>query len=393
MLRSSNPIVQNALMANANPDIVVLVGNGFDLGLGLDTDYKSFIDYYLAQGCEGNGILERFKSEIVLQKRADINSWADAELAFGKLDFSKFDNDASEALRVCVKDFLKALRDYLGKQQSRLQILEQDCASVSSSFRAALVDMIASVNEQAFPFNNDVRIGFVNFNYTNTLERILGRNSTFDVNQCNVFKRHKSSIHFGRVVHAHGALSSKMLFGVDNADQITCPIIKKLGASDGDLIKPMMAMHGDNQSYRVAKDWIRDAGFVVLFGLSYGATDASWWSELSVNMIVRKAVEVKFSCRQPNIILCPHTNRPIMIETPEDSIALRRGEILRFSKNAPLQIDVARHMRKDSFFVVPHGPRKDPSTGLDAYCDPLHLYSIGAKYVEGFARELLTKAY
>lgn len=393
MLRSSNRVVQNALMAKSNPDIVVLVGNGFDLGLGLDTDYNSFVNYYLAQGSGGNEIVERFQAEIALQKSLDINSWADAELAFGKLDFSKFDKDAAEALRVCLKDFLKSLGDYLGKQQKRLQIPEQDRASVSSSFKATLVDMIASVNAQEFPYNDDVVIGFVNFNYTDTLERILGCNSALDINQCKVLKRHKNSICFRHVVHAHGALSLKMLFGVDNVDQVASLVIKELSASDGDLIKPQMAIHGDNQSYCIAKDWIKNAEFVVLFGLSYGATDASWWSELAVNMIVRKAIEGNLPCRQSKIILCSHTNRPIKIETPEDSIALRRNEIQRFRKNAPLLTDAARHMNNDSFFVVPHGPLKDPHVGVDAYCDPLHLHSIGAKYVKGFARELITKAY
>lgn len=393
MLRSSNRVVQNALTAKSNPDIVVLVGNGFDLGLGLDTDYNSFVNYYLAQGSGGNEIVERFKAEIAIQKSLDINSWADAELAFGKLDFSKFDKDAAEALRICLKDFLQSLGDYLGEQQKRLQIPEQDRASVSSSFKTTLVDMIASVNGQAFPYNDDVLIGFVNFNYTDTLDCILGCNSAFDVNQCKVLKRHKNSIRFGRVVHAHGSLSTKMLFGVDNVNQIMCPVIKELGASDGDLIKPQMATHGDGQSYRIAKDWIKNAESVVLFGLSYGATDASWWSELSLNMFVRKAVEVKFPCRQTKVILCPYTSRPIKVDTPEDSIALRRGEIRRFRKNAPLQTDAARHANKDSFLVVPHGPQKDPYTGVDAYCDPLHLYSIGAKYVIDFDRKLLTKAY
>ena len=393
MLRSSNRVVQNALMAKSNPGIVVLVGNGFDLGLGLDTDYKSFVNYYLAHGSGGSEIVERFKAEIALQKSLDINSWADAELAFGKLDFSKFDKDADEALRVCLKDFLQSLGDYLGKQQKRLQIPEQDRASVSSSFKATLVDMIASVNAQAFPYNDDVVIGFVNFNYTDTLERILGCNSAFDVNQCKVLKRLRNSISFRHVVHAHGSLSTKMLFGVDNVNQIMCPVIKELGASDGDLIKPQMATHGDGQSYRIAKDWIKNAESVVLFGLSYGATDASWWSDLSLNMFVRKAVEVKFPCRQTKVILCPYTSRPIKVDTPEDSIALRRGEIRRFRKNAPLQTDAARHANKDSFLVVPHGPQKDPYTGVDAYCDPLHLYSIGAKYVIDFDRKLLTKAY
>ena len=194
-------------------------------------------------------------------------------------------------------------------------------------------------------------------------------------------------------MHAHGALSLKMLFGVDNVDQVACLVIKELSASDGDLIKPQMAIHGDNQSYRIAKDWIKNAEFVVLFGLSYGAADAGWWSELAVNMIVRKAIEGNLPCRQSKIILCSHTNRPIKIETPEDSIALRRNEIQRFRKNAPLLTDAARHMNNDSFFVVPHGPLKDPHVGVDAYCDPLHLHSIGAKYVKGFARELITKAY
>ena len=61
--------------------ITFLIGNGFDLGVGLKTRYSDFVPYYLSLPDNDPDIIA-FKSII----ESDKETWADAELALGKLE-------------------------------------------------------------------------------------------------------------------------------------------------------------------------------------------------------------------------------------------------------------------------------------------------------------------
>ena len=65
-------------------NILYLIGNGFDLNLGLKTSYKDFINYYKALKMEykKNSIL-KFISYIEDKKIAGDPNWSDIEIQMG----------------------------------------------------------------------------------------------------------------------------------------------------------------------------------------------------------------------------------------------------------------------------------------------------------------------
>ena len=69
-------------------NITFLIGNGFDLNLGLDTRYTDFLAEYLQDNSQDNEEIKSFKADIRKQQCGNSdtseNLWANAELAFGR---------------------------------------------------------------------------------------------------------------------------------------------------------------------------------------------------------------------------------------------------------------------------------------------------------------------
>ena len=74
--------------------ITIIVGNGFDIGLGLKTSYSDFISEYadLSRPYDPYAIETKLKKLINRNKL----SWADAEVAFARLSFDSILNDCEE---------------------------------------------------------------------------------------------------------------------------------------------------------------------------------------------------------------------------------------------------------------------------------------------------------
>lgn len=104
-----------------NMYITFFIGNGFDLNLGLKTQYKDFLDVYTSESSlaetKKDSILYYFKNEISKNEKL----WSDAELAFGQLTKNfKSDNKNAEDFSECHEDFCVNLANYLTAQENRL---------------------------------------------------------------------------------------------------------------------------------------------------------------------------------------------------------------------------------------------------------------------------------
>src|SRR4030042_7161128 len=60
-------------------NILFLIGNGFDLNLGLKTSYGDFYKYYIKVKSQSSAI-NQLKNEI----SGDLKHWSDLEIALGK---------------------------------------------------------------------------------------------------------------------------------------------------------------------------------------------------------------------------------------------------------------------------------------------------------------------
>ena len=60
-------------------NITFLVGNGFDMSLGIDTSYRGFYQWYCEQPSNSDHI-EKFKEHIKNDIEGDGENWADFEM-------------------------------------------------------------------------------------------------------------------------------------------------------------------------------------------------------------------------------------------------------------------------------------------------------------------------
>ena len=264
-------------------NITYLIGNGFDIGLGLKTDYKSFLDWYLHQPNDSSEV-GWLKDQIL----KDTELWSDAELAFGVLKFSEFGGKSFDTYELCLESFVSALSRYLIVENGRLQIPAEKHAEVASWFLRGILQLWKYMTPEceasyrnAIQKSPPLTLTFVTFNYTDSLERLLG----FDANSTKEFsveieKDKTIPVIVKGVLHAHGSLESDFIFGVDDDQQIADPNVRAYCVRNGGVIKARLEQKTGLRNRKRAIEAINNSNLIVTYGLSFGKTDRSWWDAL-----------------------------------------------------------------------------------------------------------------
>lgn len=67
--------------------ITYIIGNGFDINLGLRTGYENFYNWYIGQSSKKDSdVVKKFKNEInnYIEKKGTEINWSDLESGLGK---------------------------------------------------------------------------------------------------------------------------------------------------------------------------------------------------------------------------------------------------------------------------------------------------------------------
>ncbi|MCF8342947.1 MAG: bacteriophage abortive infection AbiH family protein [Chitinophagaceae bacterium] len=223
-----------------------LIGNGFDIDLGYNTSYKSFIhskEFTKLIQNNSENILTKF---IYSNHQTDTN-WVDIEIIIGKYA-NEVCNDDPTILLHQYNELKNELKLYLKRQESKYDIIQQGQTRAFTFLR--------EINDE---INSNSNVVIVNFNFTDT---VLNR-----LKYINGGEHDRSNLKY---YHPHGILSTDIAFGVnemfldDTANQYS--FIKKgysenyslngwmnifknglnisvfghsLGTTDVDIIKPM----------------------------------------------------------------------------------------------------------------------------------------------------------
>lgn len=149
-------------------NITFLIGNGFDLNLGLKTSYKDFYKYY---------IKKEPKDFIAKSISSDYKLWADLELGLGYFlkKCTKKDIETFLSSKLLLEDHLT---EYLKNENSRIVYLNEE------KIGKELAEFLKSINKN-FNENDDAHYKaiinnssficykFITFNYTDVLDRIV----------------------------------------------------------------------------------------------------------------------------------------------------------------------------------------------------------------------------
>lgn len=259
-------------------NVTFLIGNGFDLQLGLKTSYPDFLKWYLALPSEDVDIAN-FKAKLALEKDCGL-WWSDAELGMGEM-YGEYADQNIQKYYKCIRNFKQQLVVYLRLEQSKCDYSNEE--KIAKSFISFLRTYQAEImlNQGSVYFQRKAEnaiYSFVNFNYTDTLSKIIqccGGNGARIGDY--VYNRSSYADNIGAIIPIHGELSTQIIMGLNDERQIRCAGTTLPLKARRTLIKPIINDEFNRSEDRDAENLIATSDAVVLYGLSLGETDQKWW--------------------------------------------------------------------------------------------------------------------
>lgn len=251
--------------------VTFLIGNGFDLNLGMKTRYTDMYDSYIKSKSKST-VIDKFKKDLQKEEHNHYQNWSDFEMGMAR--YAKNFTDENE--------FIECIRDFKAHMVKCLKIEEERFLNdfwLNADFNR-MIDSITNFHYGCTP-NNRYEIEkvmtikglckcwFITFNYTNILDEVLpeisGPNEGCDVN----FDIDES------VIHIHGDLENDVVLGVDNKNQIKSnfDITTKTNMA---FIKPEFNKEFDHRRVDNAIKLINGNSVVCAYGLSLGESDNMW---------------------------------------------------------------------------------------------------------------------
>lgn len=232
--------------------ILVIIGNGFDLGHGLLTKFDNFIEsnspllkkkYSMFQGenCSWNQIEDKY-AELLKEVMDDRNEFDITEELdnilqdyglneYGEVDYYNYESDAFNDENKKISFYIELLNCF---ESDFLEYLKRNCAD-------EILKRIEPYKQVTTILNSSTKI--INFNYTNTVEMIYGRKD---------------------VLHIHGDIHNKIAIGCGTLDEVKntmidseYPTIKKFGLDKHGFAEMMSYYEEDMEGNLVENHFIK----------------------------------------------------------------------------------------------------------------------------------------
>jgi len=262
---------------------VYLIGNGFDLDLGIDSSYDSYYkSKYFLNLCEISPLATHIK---VLNDKNFKENWVDFEEAIKSYCMNVLGNEyAMDNERIIkfqnlrefeshFKEIRKSVADFLIEQASKVDLLTLPDTKNSIRIAKEIVDRYERTSNLIgglFSENNNIKI--ITFNYTNSLTKLIeiearkkwavsdGLGEKFKNN----FQKIKDNI-----IHIHGSLDAdNIILGIEDIGNIIPKetfIIRK-------------SIHVDYTKFSLGL--MGKANNVTIFGHSLGISDEMYFKKL-----------------------------------------------------------------------------------------------------------------
>lgn len=257
-------------------NVLFILGNGFDINLGLKTRYQDFYDTY-SKSHNDNDAIMRLKKHI--GKNTD-GYWSDLELALGE-----YTNEFK-----CIEDFDEVVDDIKSSLSSYLEKVETDFSNFNVDIKRFLYDLV-SFEEYLIPTDQDKVLQLkkkfkdhnwhteiVTFNYTNIVEQLnddvegdlIGHQ--YNSNLKNILNKN--------VIHIHGLVSDGMILGVNDLSQVSNTELHDNIDIEESIVKPKCNEANGDKSDFYFNTKIEKANIICAFGLSFGDSDKIWWEKI-----------------------------------------------------------------------------------------------------------------
>lgn len=270
-----NLLLYNNILAM---NITFLMGNGFDINLGLNTRYRNFYDYYKKLP-SNNTLIEELKKNI----RNDYENWSDLEIALGK--YTKVLN-TSEEFDIVFEDIQSNLANYISEEENKF---EYDIYNKNEVFRnfvypESFLPLLDANTLKQFKEqwrSSSWSINILTFNYSRTIERIID----FKENMNLVTHHGNVATYLRNVLHIHGYTDKNMILGVNDISHIENENFKEHIDIVEAIIKPECNKVLKHLIDLECQNIIQSSQLLCIFGSSLGDTDRIWWEMIGNHLL------------------------------------------------------------------------------------------------------------
>lgn len=320
-------------------NITFLIGNGFDLNLGLKTSYKDFYKYYTSK-VSNDLIADSVKDNYEL--------WADLEIGLGEF--------AKELDETQVSDFLNSkaklencLCEYLKKEMDKFRI--KNTQELITEFTKKITGFYHELNSRernnyksfVESYMEPINYSFISFNYTDSLDRIINKlgnkKTSFSVHTA---RNHNFKDIISTPLHIHGTVDSELILGLDDITQIKNERFKTDNALIPYVVKPILNEELGQLKNEHAKQTIDKSRYVCVYGMSIGDTDNTWW---------RYIIEWLRRDKQNRLILFVYDNQVVQVSGQEKLRLINENRNRFMKKNKKLAETEKRELMKQISFV------------------------------------------
>lgn len=261
-------------------NITFLIGNGFDVGVGMKSRFRDFFPTYIAQSHNKSPDIKQLATKI----NENYDTWADFEMALGK--YTELFLPASWPTFISqMRDFENDFIEYLKEEENSLALDNQEY--ISNKMLNALQDFYSQSNLAYESFSEISKVlsfyraenyvyNFINYNYTTVLEKCLDK-----IPQKIVLQRKTDNKvindKIGKIIHVHGLYNTHPIMGVNDSSQIVNENIAKSKRHSKYIIKPEINKNLRQGFDNEATTLIKNSVIICVYGMSLGATDKKWW--------------------------------------------------------------------------------------------------------------------
>lgn len=251
-------------------NILYIIGNGFDINLGLKTKYSDFYDYYQSLDC--TSVLVKKLKEDISDKLKD---WSDLEKSLG--EYTK-NLTSTEEFDEVIMDIKSNLSNYLIQEEEKIdftkankEIFHKYLSFPEQSLLKADINAINTYKDKWK--NQNWNVNIITLNYTQIIEKILDSKSK----SIGIGKHDAALVLMKGIEHLHGYSNNRMILGVNDKSQI-----KNLSFHDNEDILETLVKSDCNKAIKhtiddLCKTQIQNAQLICIFGSSIGETDNLWW--------------------------------------------------------------------------------------------------------------------
>ena len=259
-------------------NITFLIGNGFDLNLGMKTAYNDIYPKYIKTDSATENIA-KFKKMLEAEEACNYKTWADFEMGMANhIDIFDSENDFIE----CVRDFKQFLGQQLLFENDNCKTLLlsdtlprsvciKETKNTFENFYIGQTPNVVNHINDIIESHKQMKIGIdyniISFNYTEVFDSII--------NETNLYYKN-GFFHINPILHIHGSLDGAIILGVDNANQLQKAKFPISLRTKRTFIKPEFNAEHNIANLNNAKDIIEQSDIIYIFGMALGESDSIW---------------------------------------------------------------------------------------------------------------------